>query len=177
MGSYHFSNSSAGRMSINNLTIKSAGIFQFIVETENGLVSESNPVFCQENAEPYKLFWGELHGHTQFSDGYGTAEEYLKFAGEKALLDFAAITDHDVELDAPDYTVKQMWQETQSAVAKSENPSSFIAIPAGSGHQIESPPRRNILMEIIMSIILDQAGQFFPPGKKQAIRCLNSTGK
>jgi len=128
ISSYHFSKTNRGKMNIDNLKIESTGIYRFMVQTENGLVSESNPILCQEDAETYKLFWGELHGHTQFSDGYGTADDYFDFARGKALLDFAAITDHDVELDAPDYTVKEMWQKIQASVSLNKDPQHFVTI-------------------------------------------------
>jgi uncharacterized protein DUF3604 len=126
--SYIFTKANKGKMNINNLKVESTGIYRFIIETDAGLVSESNTMLYQEDTTTYKIFWGELHGHTKYSDGYESANDYYTFAKEKALLDFAAITDHDVELDAPDYTVKEMWQKNQSANSKLNKPSNFITI-------------------------------------------------
>ena len=40
------------------------------------------------------LYWGDIHGHTGFSDGYGLPDEYFGHARNTNLLDFAAISDH-----------------------------------------------------------------------------------
>ena len=128
IGSYNFAIENNGKISINNLKVDSAGTYRFIIETGDNLVRESNPIICQENAENYKLFWGELHGHTKLSDGYGSADDYFSFAKDKALLNFAAITDHDVELDAPDFTVNGMWNNIKTAVSNFNNPPNFITL-------------------------------------------------
>lgn len=44
---------------------------------------------------PYQVFWGELHGHTELSDGRGSLDAYFRTARDLAQLDFCAITDHD----------------------------------------------------------------------------------
>jgi hypothetical protein len=40
------------------------------------------------------LYWGDIHGHTGFSDGYGLPDEYYDRARNDKLLDFCAISDH-----------------------------------------------------------------------------------
>ncbi|MFH8132571.1 MAG: CehA/McbA family metallohydrolase, partial [Candidatus Aenigmatarchaeota archaeon] len=51
-------------------------------------------------AENYKLFFGDLHGHTFWSDGKGSPAEYFTYCKDVAKLDFCAITDHDVNQTA-----------------------------------------------------------------------------
>ena len=41
------------------------------------------------------LYWGDLHGHTQLSDGWGSPFMYYLYSRDSSKLDFAAITDHD----------------------------------------------------------------------------------
>lgn len=43
----------------------------------------------------YKLFVGEMHGHTELSDGRVDIDTYFKNIRDNAKLDFAALTDHD----------------------------------------------------------------------------------
>ncbi len=43
----------------------------------------------------YSLYYGEMHGHSNLSDGIPTADEYFRYIRDVAGLDFAALTDHD----------------------------------------------------------------------------------
>ena len=42
------------------------------------MVSESNPLVVRE-AVP-RILWGDLHGHSQLSDGTGTLDDYFWYA-------------------------------------------------------------------------------------------------
>jgi len=129
LAKYKFKKTHRGLLTIENLRLDLEGAWRLKIEDESGLLTISNPIHCQKD-DNYRLFWGELHGHTQNSDGYGSAEEYFTFARTKAALDFAAITDHDVELDAPDYKVSEMWEEVNKAVARFNNPPQFLTLLA-----------------------------------------------
>ncbi len=131
----------SGMLKIPRLVLNTPGAHWISVkQVEGELSGESNPVKCVAKTLPHRLVWGELHGHTQYSDGYGSADDYFRFARERAVLDFAAITDHDVELDAPDYHVKDMWREVNAAVKRHHDPPGFCTIPAYEW----SPARRTI---------------------------------
>ena len=43
----------------------------------------------------YKLFFGEMHGHSCLSDGQAGIDDYFINLRDRAQLDFAALTDHD----------------------------------------------------------------------------------
>jgi hypothetical protein len=49
------------------------------------------------SAQPERVFFGNLHSHTSFSDGSGTPEEAFRFARDdsNARLDFLALTEHN----------------------------------------------------------------------------------
>ncbi len=129
LGTFTFTKQHLGILTIENLKLPSEGVCKIIAEGNRGLSGESNPVLCQSE-DMNNLYWGELHGHTGYSDGYGSAENYFTFARSKAALDFAAITDHDVELDAPDYRVSEMWEEVNKAVARFNNVPHFLTLLA-----------------------------------------------
>jgi hypothetical protein len=42
-----------------------------------------------------RLLFGDVHGHSNLSDGTGTPEDYFRYARDVAALDVAALTDHD----------------------------------------------------------------------------------
>lgn len=53
------------------------------------------------NAAPaaeLRVYFGNLHSHTKYSDGSGTPREAYKYARDKAKLDFLAITEHNHRL-------------------------------------------------------------------------------
>ena len=61
-------------------------------------------------APAYHVYFGDLHGHTQFSDGKGTPEQAYAQVAE-AGADFLALTDHREGLTAVE------WERTRAAAA------------------------------------------------------------
>ncbi len=43
----------------------------------------------------YRIFWGDVHGHTSHSDGKGSLDDYFAYARDVSNLDFVIVTDHD----------------------------------------------------------------------------------
>jgi len=69
------------------------GVYRVLASTASGLSAESNPLIVKD--EIPRVLWGDLHGHTQLSDGTGTPEDYFAYARDVAALDVIALTDHD----------------------------------------------------------------------------------
>ena len=63
-------------------------------DRESGRAALSNPIVV--TAEPWgrRLFWGDLHSQTFFSDGLRCPEELHAFARDEAFLDIFALSDH-----------------------------------------------------------------------------------
>ena len=57
----------------------------------------------RETGDSLGLWWADLHGHSALSDGFGSPEGYYRHARNIALLDAAALTDHDVMLDGEEW--------------------------------------------------------------------------
>ena len=70
--------------------------FQFVrlVHTVSGVETWSNPVFVSAAPPRERLYWGDPHWQTYFSDGIRCPEELYAFARNEAFLDFGAISDH-----------------------------------------------------------------------------------
>ncbi len=58
--------------------------------------------FTERSSEKYSIFFGQLHSHTNYSDGAGTCEDAFKHATGVGNLDFLAVTDHSNSLDGAD---------------------------------------------------------------------------
>ena len=68
--------------------------FLRVIEPESGLEGWSNPVCVTESVPDLRIFWGDPHWQTFFSDGIRCPEELYTFARDETFLDFGAISDH-----------------------------------------------------------------------------------
>lgn len=55
--------------------------------------------FTERTFDKYNIYFGQIHSHTNFSDGAGTCEEAFQHARGVENLDFLAVTDHSNSLD------------------------------------------------------------------------------
>jgi hypothetical protein len=75
------------------------------------------------SVEDPPVYWGDLHVHTELSDGTGTVAENLVFARDTAALDVCVITDHGFLLEDAE------WQRIQEVTAELSEEGRFIAFP------------------------------------------------
>jgi hypothetical protein len=68
--------------------------FLRLIEPVSGLEVWSNPCWVTEYLPQRRLYWGDPHWQTFFSDGIRCPEELYAFARDEAFLDFGAISDH-----------------------------------------------------------------------------------
>lgn len=92
----------------------------------------SHPVLFADDAP--RVAWLDLHGHSGLSDGRGEPAEYFARARDGALLDGAALSDHDWQLDGAEW--EELLTETEAANA----PGRFVTLPAVemnvNGHEV-----------------------------------------
>ncbi len=72
--------------------------FLTVRDRESGITAMSNPIRVTPGPLAERLFWGDLHSQTFFSDGLRCAEELYAFARHEAFLDVFAISDHSESL-------------------------------------------------------------------------------
>lgn len=97
------------------------------VELDGILVEdEANPLWIGPDAP--RILWADLHGHSNLSDGTGTPEDWFRYARDVALLDVAALTDHDhfgvLFLDQH----PNLWNDIQDVVEQFHEPGKFVAV-------------------------------------------------
>jgi hypothetical protein len=85
--------SGAGGLTQAELRFAGTGIVRVRGEVTGGFEAESNP--CVVTPVVPRLLFGDVHGHSNLSDGTGTPEDYYRYARDVAALDVAALTDHD----------------------------------------------------------------------------------
>lgn len=117
-------------------------------------------------APEFKVFVGEMHGHTVLSDGRVDIDTYFKNIRDNAKLDFAALTDHDHGgVGAPtlwDGGKDSKWEIIKSKVKEYYNEGKFTTI---LGYERDSYPFFNNLVLYFGSddadMVLDErAGEF-----------------
>ncbi|MBD3228908.1 MAG: DUF3604 domain-containing protein [Candidatus Lokiarchaeota archaeon] len=79
-----------------NISISTRGIHFFrVIEKNTGEMFRSNPIIVNPRGTDFeRLYWGDIHSHTSYSDGSGLPNGVYSFARDVALLDFAALTEH-----------------------------------------------------------------------------------
>ena len=89
----------------------------------------SNPtVVVESEKEPLTLYWADLHGHSNFSDGTGIPEDYFRYARDVARLDVAALTDHDYWGYEPLSKSPKLWHHILDTAKEFNDPGRFVTI-------------------------------------------------
>lgn len=77
-------------------------------QTETGEGSQSGSGSGEgtqsEHTGDYNIYFGQLHSHTNLSDGAGTVKEAFEHASKVDNLDFLAVTDHSNSFEDKEYT-------------------------------------------------------------------------
>jgi hypothetical protein len=129
---------SAALTAIRGVHLDAPGVYRFSISSPDGSINgSSNPVWVRENP-PYRIYWGDTHGHISFADGQGTPDGYFRFARDDARLDFVTLSEHDLWLDDAE------WRTLQQMVAKYHEDGRFIPIlgyewtvsPPGGHHNV-----------------------------------------
>ncbi len=111
--------------------------FQASLDAFN-LQTISNACTCEADAE-YQLFWGDMHGQTDFTVGTGSLDEYFQFAQGPAALDVSGWQGNDLEI------TPQKWEEVKRVTKKYHQPHRFLTFlgyewsgnfPGGGDHNV-----------------------------------------
>jgi len=76
----------------------------------------------------YRLYWGDVHTHTNLSDGTGTPDQLLTCARDAAHLDFVVVTDHDFGNGPPWRMSQAAWNQIQDKADQFTVEGKFVAI-------------------------------------------------
>ncbi len=90
--------------------------------------------FTERLNEEYNIYFGQIHSHTSYSDGAGTADEAFNHAANEVdNLDFLAVTDHsnsydnDTKVTITDGSASAEWTEGHE-LAKKYTSDSFVGL-------------------------------------------------
>jgi len=127
---YTFSEEDQGTHVFEEIIFGNEGL-QKIQVSDEVFLGSSNYVLVEEEAPAGNIYFGDIHGHTYFSDGVNIPRENYEYAKNTAFLDFAAITDHeDGYLSFRKVFPPENW-ETLKQLAKEFNSfDNFVALVA-----------------------------------------------
>ncbi len=126
-----FSESDQGVRRVENIRFPQPGI-QRIKASYGTISASSNPIRIGHSPPKDLLLWGDLHGHTLFSDGRGTVEQYYDYAQRIVGLDFCAVSDHAFEL------LDEMWQHSKAVTNRLNQPGRFVTF---NGYEWSGPTK------------------------------------
>lgn len=96
------------------------------VDAQGELQAHANPLVVEPGVAPVR--WGDLHGHSNLSDGTGTPEDYLAYARDVAGLDAVCLTDHDHWGMLPLDEHPELWTRIRAATEHYDEPGKFVAV-------------------------------------------------
>lgn len=95
------------------MSIKAKATLEGYIDSE-----ESSFEYTKRENDEYNIYFGQIHSHTEYSDGAGTCEQAFNYASTKAEnIDFLAVTDHsnsfdnDTSATIKDGSVSSEWLE------------------------------------------------------------------
>ena len=90
-----FTGEAGGLLKIDGLRLRSPGTARITVTAPAAEIGGvSSPVIVTEEAPAHGIYFGDIHCHTELSDGNGTPEEHYLHSRDAEGLDFGAISDH-----------------------------------------------------------------------------------
>jgi hypothetical protein len=120
----HFDGSEGGRRAVEAVA-REPGTYRLEVAAGE-LRAHSNPLIV--TAQGPRVLWGDLHGHSAYSDGTGLPEDYFVYARDVSALDVVALTDHDHWGILPLAQHPELWSEIRAQTRRFHAPGRFVTL-------------------------------------------------
>ena len=172
-----FNDTRAIRRITDKISFDTSGIkYISCIQPESGVTGISNPIHVYSNEaelEEGKLFWGDIHCHTFFTDGLRCPEELHLFAKDEAFLDIFALSDHS------EWISDRQWDYFANVAKDFYNPGSFVTLigqewtnhkcghrniyyPGDYGPVVRSTDRSCSTLEGLYTIVSKHKGMLIP---------------
>jgi hypothetical protein len=107
---------------IENLVAADPGDIDLTVMGTGGLLARANPLRVV-TAAPLRRYWADLHGQSGETIGMGTAEDYFRYARDKAFVDMVGHQGNDFQI------TDAFWQKLNALTAQFDRPGQFVCLP------------------------------------------------
>jgi hypothetical protein len=111
-----------GPVVIENLVALEPGDIDLTVGAEGRLLARANPLRVV-SAAPLRRYWADLHGQSGETIGMGTAEDYFRYARDKAFIDVVGHQGNDFQI------TDAFWQKLNALTAQFDRPGKFVCLP------------------------------------------------
>ena len=112
-----------GYAELGDIHLDREGVYRIFCVDETGRISGRSEVLVTEQKR-FNYLWGEIHPHTEISDGIGNPDEHYEYARDVALLDFGAIADHNYSIEQNPGT----WEEITRSTKRYNEPEKFVSL-------------------------------------------------
>ncbi|MFP4028171.1 MAG: CehA/McbA family metallohydrolase [Candidatus Brocadiia bacterium] len=118
-----------GSLRVEDVDVPPEGVSRIrVIDEKNGLMGETNPICPQMAPSGLQVYFGEIHSHTEISDGTGTPEDNYRWGRDVEGLDFAALADHFEDGQSYNYTLEDKWQITRDVTRQFHDPGRFVTL-------------------------------------------------
>jgi hypothetical protein len=107
---------------IENLIAAAPGDIDLSVTADGRLLARANPQRIV-GAAPLRRYWADLHGQSGETIGMGTAEEYFRYARDKAFVDMVGHQGNDFQI------TDAFWHKLNALTARFDEPGKFVCLP------------------------------------------------
>ena len=107
---------------IENLTAADPGDLDLTVSAKGQLVAQANPLRVVSSAR-LRRYWADLHGQSGETIGMGTAEDYFRYARDKAFVDMVGHQGNDFQI------TDTFWEKLNELTAQFDRPGKFVCLP------------------------------------------------
>lgn len=115
-------NTGDGPRVIENLIATKSGDVDLTVTADGLLLAQANPLRVV-TAAPVRRYWADLHGQSGETIGMGTAEEYFRYARDKAFIDMVGHQGNDFQI------TDGFWKHLNELTAQFDQPGKFVCLP------------------------------------------------
>jgi hypothetical protein len=107
---------------IENIVAESAGDLDLEVVADGQVAARANPLRVV-TAAPLRRYWADLHGQSGETIGMGSAEDYFRYARDKAFVDMVGHQGNDFQI------TDAFWKKLNELTAQFDAPGKFVCLP------------------------------------------------
>jgi hypothetical protein len=114
--------SGEGPRVIRDLVAESPGDIDLWLMANGAEVARANPLRVVDAAK-LRRYWGDLHGQSGETIGMGSAEDYFRYARDKAFIDIVGHQGNDFQI------TDVFWNKLNALTAAFDRPGEFVCVP------------------------------------------------
>jgi hypothetical protein len=107
---------------IENLIAQQEGDLVLQIMAGGRELARANPMRVVKHA-PLRRYWGDLHGQSGETIGMGSAEDYFRYARDKAFIDIVGHQGNDFQI------TDAFWTKLNELTAEFDEPGKFVCLP------------------------------------------------